>query len=74
MKRILFILVVMVAVFYGCTEPMPVEKGDDITLAIKEIDSCEYLEYDAGVGHTRVYSLTHKGNCKYCLARANRTK
>lgn len=38
---------------------------------IKTIDSCEYIEYDYGVFDQRVYSLTHKGNCKYC---AERTK
>lgn len=34
---------------------------------IKVIDSCEYIEYDWGWGDQRVYSLTHKGNCKYCV-------
>ncbi len=34
----------------------------DIIEAI--IDGCEYLEYRAGVSESRVYSLTHKGNCK----------
>jgi len=29
-----------------------------------EIEGCEYLEFDSGMGSTRVYSLTHKGNCK----------
>lgn len=36
---------------------------------IKVIDSCEYIEYDYGIFDQRVYSLTHKGNCKYCLER-----
>lgn len=31
---------------------------------IKTIDGCEYLEYDSGILDQRVYSLTHKGNCK----------
>lgn len=33
------------------------------------IDGCEYVEYDAGAMETRVYSLTHKGNCKFCKQR-----
>lgn len=33
---------------------------------LKVIDSCEYIEYDAGYGNASVYSLTHKGNCKNC--------
>jgi hypothetical protein len=36
------------------------------------IDSCEYLRYDSGVFETRVYSITHKGNCKYCLERSKK--
>jgi hypothetical protein len=36
----------------------------------KVIDGCEYIEYDHGVFDCRVYSLTHKGNCKFCLERS----
>lgn len=32
--------------------------------SIVVIDGCEYVEYDKGVLDQRVYSLTHKGNCK----------
>lgn len=28
------------------------------------IDTCEYIEFDTGIFDQRVYSLTHKGNCK----------
>lgn len=34
----------------------------DINTTVFEFDSCEYLETSTGV--------THKGNCKYCAARA----
>ena len=27
------------------------------------IEGCQYIEYDSGVADSRVYSLTHKGNC-----------
>ncbi len=39
---------------------------------IKTIDSCEYIEYDYGIGDNRVYELEHKGNCKFCEARKNK--
>ena len=29
-----------------------------------DIDGCEYIEVDAGIAESAVYSLTHKGNCK----------
>lgn len=32
---------------------------------ILTIDSCEYLFF----GYDRSRSMTHKGNCKYCMAR-----
>lgn len=28
------------------------------------IDTCEYIEFDTGIFYQRVYSVTHKGNCK----------
>ena len=37
---------------------------------IKVIDSCEYIECDYGIFDQRVYSLTHKGNCKFCAERS----
>lgn len=48
---------------------IPVPNGDDRketadNYSIVTIESCEYIEYDKGVGNYRVYSLTHKGNCK----------
>jgi hypothetical protein len=36
------------------------EKGYNV----KVIDGCEYIEVDTGAFRTRLYSLTHKGNCK----------
>lgn len=38
--------------------------------AIKIIDSCEYIEYSYLTGaDVGLYSLTHKGNCKFCKQR-----
>ena len=36
------------------------------------IDSCEYIEYEHGSLDSYVYSLTHKGNCKFCKERSNK--
>lgn len=33
-------------------------------ITVYEYDSCEYIESKQGI--------THKGNCKYCAARANK--
>lgn len=50
----------------GCAPP----KTDDFksglpnNFTILEIEGCEYIQYDASSGQARVYSLTHKGNCK----------
>lgn len=62
----------LVAVFFvGCETPKgesSVDTGKSYN--IKVIDSCEYIECDYGIFDQRVYSLTHKGNCKFCLARS----
>ncbi len=36
---------------------------------VKVIDSCEYIEFTNGISESAVYSLTHKGNCKFCKSR-----
>jgi hypothetical protein len=64
-----YVLLVAVS-FVGCTSQKgesSVDTGKDYS--IKVIDSCEYIECDYGIFDQRVYSLTHKGNCKFCLAR-----
>ena len=70
MKK-LFIVIILLA---SCTTPEgpkgdqqePVSYGD---FKVKIIDSCEYIEYDYGIFDQRVYSITHKGNCKFCIER-----
>lgn len=38
-------------------------------------DECEYWEAEAITwGGSRVYSLTHKGNCKFCAERAQKLR
>ena len=68
-----FILLVMCC-FSSCDTPQGTsEEKTDKGYTIKTIDSCEYIEYDYGIFDQRVYSLTHKGNCKYCAERAKRS-
>ncbi|MCK9416478.1 hypothetical protein M0Q97_07460 [Candidatus Dojkabacteria bacterium] len=66
-KISILVLIIMVICF-SCDSPIgtSVEKTNN---GIKTIDSCEYIEYDYGIFDQRVYSLTHKGNCKYCNER-----
>lgn len=45
-------------------EDIPANLEDNPRFRTITIEGCEYIEFDAGVGHSRVYSLTHKGNCK----------
>ena len=66
-----FAYVLLAVVFLiGCERP---KREKNVTTGknynIKTIDSCEYIEIDYGFVDNRVYSLTHKGNCKFCLAR-----
>lgn len=39
------------------------------------VDNCEYIEVKSMVGSDMgYYSLTHKGNCKFCIQRSKETK
>lgn len=70
-----FAYVLLVAVIFCGCNPQPengsseTSNGDYVT---KVIDSCEYIEYDYGIFDQRVYSLTHKGNCKFCEERSKK--
>lgn len=71
--KIKTLFVIITSIFItSCSSP----QGDGKTksrsygdFTIKDIDSCEYIEYDQGFGDQHVYSLTHKGNCKFCVKR-----
>jgi hypothetical protein len=72
-----YLYILILFVFVGCN-PQPKTEGTTATkkngdFNIKVIDSCEYIEYDYGILDQRVYSLIHKGNCKYCIQRQNLT-
>ena len=78
MKHLIKLLLVSV-IFLGCGM-QPRNEGMDNgkvetkigDYTIRTIDSCEYIEYEHGVFDQRVYSLTHKGNCRYCKERNKR--
>lgn len=55
------LLVVLAFGLFSCDDSnRTINDGNYKTKIIK---SCEYIEFDYGYGNTRVYSLTHKGNC-----------
>lgn len=73
-KSLTVICVVLVNVFIcGCESSVESENSRDTSdnYSIVELDGCEYIECDYGIFDQRVYSLTHKGNCKFCAKRMN---
>lgn len=81
MRKIMFILAVVL--FCGCEQKNHVVKRKEVrqvtsnyntTYNVVEIDSCEYLvkhnliRDDSG-REKDIISITHKGNCRYCLER-----
>lgn len=69
-KLIAFIILISIS-FCNCTKrgAENVPNGQIGNYNTIEIDSCEYLEYDFWILDQRVYSFTHKGNCKFCYKR-----
>lgn len=65
------LLILAVFLFVGCYNPdgkeIRIENNNtkpNANYRIVQIDGCEYIEVEDGTLQTRVYSLTHKGNCK----------
>lgn len=67
-KYFVFVYILLVVViFSGCELPSGKRDKKD-GYSIIEIDNCEYIEVSYLVGTTHgYYSITHKGNCKYCV-------
>lgn len=71
MKYLICGLIIMII---GCHETLP-EADPEVSTETNNkyetvvIDSCEYIQYDKGYLDNRVYAITHKGNCKYCIER-----
>lgn len=78
-KIILSAILVLSINMISCDQRQPenpiaiTQNGDFV---IKIIDNCEYIEYNNGMYDydMRVYSITHKGNCKFCEERKNSKK
>lgn len=76
MKNFLAVPFVLIVIASGCESRMQVTHFGNQTgplIAVPNrtilIDGCEYIESDTAIlnkdrGPSRVYSLTHKGNCK----------
>lgn len=65
--KIHIISIILCLTFYGCKDAYPKAEIIDMNgkgYQIIIVDSCEYI--------TSPHGITHKGNCKYCLARNNK--
>lgn len=74
MKKIIVIGSLISAILMSCTHnPQATSQSDGKQklgdFNIKVIDDCEYIEYSHGFQEYAVYSITHKGNCKFCIER-----
>lgn len=69
-QLIAFVYAMLVAVLLvGCDTPQG-ERHEKDGYSTVVIEGCEYIEVSNWIGsQSGYYSLTHKGNCKYCLAR-----
>lgn len=69
MRKLLYVLIL--ASVGGCwtaTKTNPRKTDDGHTVVV--IDSCEYIEVSYARGaQWGYYSLTHKGNCSFCMKR-----
>jgi hypothetical protein len=66
----LIALVMLIMMMVSCTpNGEEVTRKDNSIKPTKDyriviIDGCEYIEIESSVSTSRIYSLTHKGNCK----------
>ena len=56
--------ILITTTFTSCKPKVKTEK-----FSIRVIDSCEYIEYYDGFNNSEIYSITNKGNCKFCQLR-----
>jgi len=68
------ILVLFILIFWICVSKNTNSENKAETLLYKEItiDSCEYIMYHS-IYNTQDDKLVHKGNCKYCQYRLEKT-
>jgi hypothetical protein len=61
--------------FFSCYDQPKGERVQGNGYQIVVVDNCEYIEVKSMIGTDMgYYSLTHKGNCKFCIERSNTTK
>lgn len=65
--------IMLVAVIFCSCNPQGSENDVNIekTYEVKVIDSCEYV-YVSRRPWSGDFSLTHKGNCKFCVERSKK--
>ena len=68
------LIIIVTLALVSCAPPAPSANNSeekrlgDFTVIV--IDECEYITYSRWLGSTSgVYTITHKGNCKYCIQR-----
>lgn len=67
-----FYAIIAFVVLSGCNTPQG-ERHKKDGYSIVEIDNCQYIEVSNWIGtQSGYYSLTHKGNCKFCLMSKNK--
>lgn len=74
MKNIIFIIVLSLMI--GCSPITEDPYSGEQTLNPSEINEivyqgCDYIVYDHGVAEHRVFSITHKGNCRNSIHKQN---
>lgn len=73
MKQILICLLLLILIG-GCNDLKPklLSKSPAVVTDMKtiEIDGCEYLIFRTAYDYA---GITHKGNCKYCISRNNKS-
>lgn len=64
-------VLLVVVIFCGCNPPQGSVNDINIenSYEVKVIDSCEYI-YVSRRPWSGEFSLTHKGNCKFCSERS----
>ena len=68
-----FAYILLVAIIFCGCESSSGQRHKINDYSIAEIDSCEYIEISSMIGATNgYYSLTHKGNCKFCAERSKK--
>lgn len=75
MKKMIIALCLLSFTLTSCFKSSKSSHGialkEDADFKVVVIDSCEYIMYETGTpgNPNYVFSLTHKGNCKYCASR-----